>query len=530
MKYPALLLFALFLAISSTLLEAAEKPNFIVILADDLGYSDLGCYGSEIPTPHLDALAKGGMRLSNFYNGAQCCPTRASLMSGMYPHEAGVGDMIDSHSLATRQAANSPHYSDRLDPQAKTIAEQLRPAGYQTYMTGKWHLGKNEGERPLQRGFDRYFGIVAGADSYFKPQTLHEGDTRIAPETLPGNFYTTDAFTTKALEFIEQGDKGKPFFLYLAYNAPHAPMQAPEEELAKQKGKYDAGWESIRERRFARQKELALWPANIPLPARDPGSQPWTGSAEQLKLAQRMETYAAMVARMDANVGRLTAFLKARNQLDNTLILFLSDNGAWASRATYGQEWAETGGTPFRLFKLFTHEGGIRTPLIAHWPARIAAETINCEQIAHVKDILPTLLEAAGEKPLTGGALSVSGKSFLPALLDALHAENEPLYWERLGNEAVRDGRWKLVRYYNDLRDYHTKTQMGPGSGTRTGKWELFDLHSDPNETCDRATEMPEKVADLAARHAAWARRVGVVPRDEIAAGLPVNATGENNR
>ncbi len=504
---------------SATLL-ASEKPNLIVILADDLGYADLSCFGSEIPTPHIDALAKGGMKFGAFYNGAQCCPTRASLISGMYPHEAGVGDMIDQHSLAVREAAASPHYSDRLDPRAKTIAEHLRPAGYQTFMTGKWHLGYQDGQRPLQRGFDRYYGIISGADSYFKPKSVREGDAVVDQQSLPTDFYATDAFTTKAMEFIREGDASRPFFLYLAYNAPHAPLQAPDDEIAKHRGKYDSGFEVIRERRLVRQKELGLVPVSTSLPPRDPKSQPWRGSPEQMKEVRNMETYAAMVTRMDANIGKLTAFLQERGQLDNTLILFLSDNGAWASGATYGQEWAETGCTPFRLFKLFTHEGGIRTPFIAHWPAKVPAGTFQTKQYAHVKDILPTLLDAAGAKPITNDALPLSGRSFLPALLDHNHANHETLFWERLGNEAVRDGRWKLVRSYNDIRDYNAKTKRGPGSGVRSGKWELYDLDTDPNETHDLAVLEPQKVAEISARHQAWSVRVGVIPREEIAAKL----------
>jgi arylsulfatase A-like enzyme len=532
-------LFLLWLAFDALLpIHAAEtRPNLIVILADDLGWSDIGCYGSEIPTPHIDALAAGGMKFSALYNCAQCCPTRASLISGMYPHEAGVGDMIDDHPLAVREAAKSPHYSDRLDPRAKTIAEHLRPAGYQTYMTGKWHLGYADGQRPLQRGFDRYYGIIAGAGSYWKPSALRDGDTPVLPKDIPDGFYATDAFTTKAIEFIRGGDSSKPFFLYLAYNAPHAPFHAPEDEIAKHRGKYDVGFEVIRERRLAGQKQLGLMPPDTQLPQRDPKSAAWTGSAEQMKEVRNMEIYAAMVTRMDANIGRLTAFLKERGQLDNTLILFLSDNGAWASGATYEIEWAETGDTPFRLFKLFTHEGGIRTPFIAHWPGRVPAGKLQAKQYAHVKDILPTLLDAASPRdnetirqgddqkspPPTvslSDALPFSGRSFLPALLDPNHAANETLFWERLGNEAVRDGRWKLVRSYNDIRDYNAKTKRGPGSGERTGPWELYDLDTDPNETRDLATEHPDKVEALSRQHRDWAARIGVIPREVISARI----------
>jgi arylsulfatase len=490
---------------------ATNKPNVVIILADDMGYSDLGCYGSEIPTPNLDALAQGGMRLRSFYNCAQCCPTRASLISGMYSHQAGVGDMIDGHSLAVRTAAASPRYSDRLDPRALTLAERLRPAGYQTYMTGKWHLGYHEGQRPLQRGFDRYFGIIAGADSYWKPKTLYEGDTHVPPDALPADFYATEAFTTKAIEFIEQGDATRPFLLYVAYNAVHTPFHAPESEIAKHRGRYDEGWDVIRQRRFARQKQLGLWPADTQLPPRDPTSQPWTGSPEQLKMARRMEIYAAMLTKMDENVGRLVAALKRRGQLDNTLILFLSDNGAWAISISYGQEWAETCDTPFRFFKLFAHEGGICTPLIAHWPKRIPAGTLNTKQYAHVKDILPTCLAAAGiDVAGPADALPVTGRSFLRALVDPAHADNETLFWERMGNSAVRQGDWKLVRCYNQTRT--TDVCFGP----RTGRWDLFNLAEDPTETRDLAASHSERRDRMLAAYEAWERQVGVVPREVI--------------
>jgi arylsulfatase len=491
---------------------SATKPNIVLILVDDLGYADLGCYGGEICTPNLDALASGGTRFRQFYNCAQCCPTRASLMTGLYPHQAGVGDMIDNHSAAVRKAAGSPAYSDHLSPRAVTLAEALKPAGYRTCMTGKWHLGYADGQRPCQRGFDRHFGIIAGADSYWKPKTLRLDDTPVTD--IPNDFYATDAFTDRAIEFIERGDRKQPFFLYLAYNAPHSPFHAWPDDIARYRETYIGGWDVIREKRFARQRELGFWPGEMKLAPRDPQSARWTGTAEQLKLAERMATYAAMVDRIDQNVGKVMAALKRLEAIENTLVLFLSDNGAWASGATYGMEWAETGDTPYRLFKLFTHEGGICTPFIASWPGRIPAGILNRGQYGHVKDIFATCLEAAGARaPATRGgqaAIPTESRSLLPSLFDPKLVRNERLFWERMGNSAVRDGRWKLVRFYNDTR---TK---GVAFGPRTGVWEFYDLDADPNETRNLADQHPDRVKELRASYEAWEKKVGVVPRERI--------------
>jgi arylsulfatase len=489
-----------------------SRPNIVLILVDDMGYSDLGCYGGEIPTPNLDALAAGGTRWRQFYNCAQCCPTRASLMTGLYPHQAGVGDMIDRHSLDTRRAAASPAYGDHLSPRAVTIAEALKPAGYATYMVGKWHLGYADGQRPRQRGFDRYFGIIAGADSYWKPASLRLDDAPV--REVPAGFYATDAFTDKAVEFVESGDPAQPFFLYLAYNAPHAPFQARPEDIARHTDRYRVGWDKIRRRRFDRQKELGFWPADMALPPRDPQSRPWEGAPDQQKLADRMAIYAAMVESVDRNVGRLMAALKRRGVADDTLVMFLSDNGAWASGATYGIEWAETGDTPLRLFKVCTHEGGICTPFIACWPRRIPAGVLDKQRYGHVKDVWATCLEAAGAAPpqTRDGrpAITPESRSLLPALTNPAGAGDETLFWERRGNSAVRDGRWKLVRSYNAHR------LKGLAEGARTGRWELYDLAEDPNETRDLADRHPGRVREMAARYEAWEKRVGVVPREVI--------------
>ncbi|MCS6850610.1 MAG: arylsulfatase [Gemmataceae bacterium] len=491
--------------------DSARRPNIVLILVDDLGYADLGCYGGEIHTPNLDRLAAQGMRWRNFYNAAQCCPTRASLLTGLYPHQAGIGDMIDPHSDLIRQHANSPQYSDHLSRSAVTIAELLRDAGYCTYMVGKWHLGYRAGERPRDRGFDRYFGIIGGADSYWKPRSLYLDDEPV--KEVPQGFHATDAFTTKAIEFISE-KKEQPFFLYLAYNAPHAPFHAHEADIAKYKATYQVGWDVIRERRFARQKELGFWPKDLALPERDPTSQPWTGSPEQLKLAERMAIYAAMVDRIDQNIGRLLEALSKQGIREDTLILFLSDNGAWASSATYGIEWAETGNTPFRLFKLFVHEGGICTPFIACWPRRIPAGVLDTRRYGHVKDIMATCLELAGatypETYQGRRLIPLEGYSLVPFLLDPNKEYRPTLFWERMGNSAVREGRWKLVRYYNDSRV--KEVSFGP----RTGKWELFDLATDPNERSNLVEKHPDIAARLRAQYEAWEQRVGVVPRERI--------------
>jgi arylsulfatase len=492
--------------------EPARRPNIVLIMVDDMGYSDLGCYGGEIRTPNLDRLAAKGMRFRTFYNAAQCCPTRASLLTGLYPHQAGIADMIDPHSELIRRHAQSPQYGDHLSRNAVTLAELLRLGGYRTFMTGKWHLGYRPGERPRDRGFDRYFGIISGADSYWRPQSLHLDDEPV--KDIPKDFYATDAFTAKAIDFISASGSQEPFFLYLAYNAPHSPFHAHDADIAKYKDTYAAGWDVIRERRFARQKELGFWPQEMKLPERDPSSQRWTGSPEQLKLAQRMALYAAMVDRIDQNVGKLMEALVKQGVADDTLILFLSDNGAWASGATYGIEWAETGNTPFRLFKLFTHEGGVCTPFIVSWPKRVPEGVLDTRRYGHIKDILATCIDVAGvpyPAEFAGRTLvPLEGRSLVPVLLDPQRDFQPTLCWERMGNRAIREGRWKLVRYYNDQR------VKDVGFGPPTGTWELYDLEDDPNERIDLIAKHPETAARLLAQHEAWEKRVGVVPRETI--------------
>jgi arylsulfatase A-like enzyme len=493
---------------------ATQKPNIAVILVDDMGFSDLGCYGSEIPTPNLDKLAAAGLRFTQFYNTGRCCPTRAALLTGLYSHQAGVGHMVTDRK--------QPGYQGNLNDRCVTIAEVLHGAGYRTMMAGKWHVTKyvqatNDAEKanwPRQRGFDHYFGILQGTGNYFRPNPLtRENEIIKAPED---GFYTTDAFVENAIKFLDQGDKAKPFFLYLAFNAPHFPLMAPADEIAKFRGKYKIGWDKLREQRYARQIELGIVDKAWPLSPRAPEVKAWDAvpAAEQDRFDNIMAIYAAVVAHMDQAVGRLVQALRDRGALDNTLILFLSDNGGNAesgpngrlegqapglvdSTVYCGQSWATLENTPFRRYKHYNHEGGISTPLIAHWPARIPNGGQLRTQPGHLIDIMATCADVAGAtypKEFKGKAIQpMEGRSLLPAF------ENKPIqrdaiYWEHEGNAAIRVGDWKLVR-------------LG-----RNGPWELYDLKADRTELHDLAAAQPERAKDLAAKWDAWAERAQVKP------------------
>jgi len=514
---PSLPLFCALAAFgSSTFAAAPAKPNIVLILVDDMGFSDIGCYGSEISTPNLDALAKGGLRFTQFYNAGRCCPTRASLLTGLYPHQAGMGHMTRDSGV--------DGYRGELNKHCVTIPEVLRPDGYATYMVGKWHLTKfshadTPPERkfnwPIQRGFDRYFGIIAGAANYFHPESLASDNT---PLPVPGDhFYTTDAFTDHAIEFINSTPKDKPFFLYVAYNAPHFPLQAPAEEIAKYRGKYKAGWDKLRSERNAKQIGLGVVDKSWALSPRTEAIKAWDSltPAEQDRFDAIMAVYAAMVEHMDSAVGRIVADLRERGQLDNTLILFMSDNGGNAesgpnaktvgkgpigsaeTKVACGESWANLENTPFRFYKHFNHEGGISTPLIAYWPDGITAKGELRTQPGHIVDIMATCVAVSGAKypavfdkePIT----PMEGKSLVPAFAGQ-PVDRDALYWEHEGNAAVRVGDWKLVRYHRD------------------GAWELYDLKADRTELHDLAATQPEKAKELAAKWEAWADRAMVRP------------------
>ena len=527
---------SLLLALAFALpLAAAEKPNIVIILADDLGYSDIRPYGGEIDTPNLDALAKHGLRFSQFYNNARCCPTRASLLTGLHPHQTGIGHMTGAQ--APLQGKGPPAYAGHLNDSCVTIAQVARSAGYATFMTGKWHLAwKDEADWPLQRGFDRYYGCIAGATHYFHPsggESMYDGNTpdRSPKSTTGRSFYTTDAFADHGRRFIDEhvASKGEqPFLLYLAFNAPHWPLHAPDQELAKYEGKYGMGWDKLREQRLARQRESGLIPSAWKAAPRDPAVPAWESFDESKRAASasRMSAYAAMIDRMDQKIGDLIETLKKNGVFDNTLILFLSDNGACAEisltgkgdpvkdRAplseltvpSYGKAWANASATPYRLYKHFAHEGGSNTPFIAHWPARIRAGRDWFREPAQIIDIMATVIDVTGAKyppENQGNPLpSPDGISLVPAFDGKPLRRNQPLFMEHENNAFVRDREWKLVG-----------KGVAMPRGLQKQKWELYRIEEDGTEMKDLAKQHPERVARMSAQWEAWAERVHVYPK-----------------
>lgn len=501
---------------------APVRPNIVLILADDLGYSDIGCFGSEIATPNLDRLAKSGVALTQFYNQARCCPTRAALMTGRYPHQVGIGVMIDDYAARAREAASSAAYQDHLSTNSPTMAELLRAAGYRTMMAGKWHLGKRPGEWPVHRGFDRSFVQINGAMNYFGGNSGNGPRAPMAlddqPYTPPHDgFYSTDAFTEHAIDFLRESVTnfpGKPFFLYMPYNASHWPLQAPESDIEKYRGKYDRGWQAIREERLKRMVRLGIVPAGQPMAPMDRGNnKPWDQltDAQRKQWARRMEVYAAQTEHLDRAVGRLLEELKRLNLEENTLVLFLSDNGGAAedpnqgdksapigsrdSFRGYARPWATVSNTPWRRHKVTAYEGGISTPLLARWPAGIAAANNSklVREPGHVIDLLPTFLELAGTNYPTHRDIKAEGQSILSLLRGEAGNADRTFYWEHEGNRAIRKGKWKLVA-------------LGPGH-----PWELYNIETDRIESKDLAIEQPELVKQLSAEYERWAARCGVI-------------------
>jgi len=521
----------------------ARRPNVILVLVDDMGFSDLGCMGSEIRTPNIDRLAANGLLFTAMYNGARCCPTRAALLTGLYPHKAGVGHMVGNYG--------TPAYQGYLRNDTVTLAEVLRLAGYRTLMSGKWHVGGDFIPRladswtpgdlkhptPRQRGFDRFYGIVDGASSFFFPHFLMEDDRRV--EITSDDFYITEAFSDAAVRMIEEGDD-EPFFLYLAYNAPHWPLHAWPEDVARYEGQYRKGWDTLRTARHEEMIGRGILDRNWPISPRDANAPSWGDAPNHDWEDARMAVYAAQVDRMDQGLGRVVETLRRRGQLDDTLILFLSDNGGCAELLredgwcrnfpdalpdgrrmvsgnrpdlrpgsaetfmSYDLPWANVSNAPFRLYKHWVHEGGISTPLIAHWPKGITDTGRIVHGPCHVIDVLPTLLEACGASyPSEFGGHTVQsfdGESLTPVFAGGDWARQSPIFWEHEGNAAVRAGRFKLVR--------------------ESGKdWELYDMVEDRTELTDLRARNRPKADDLMAQWQGWADAAGVLDWSVVTAG-----------
>ena len=576
MKRILTLLTALLLLPLSALHAAANKPNILIILADDLGWSDLGCYGGEIRTPNLDSLAAGGLRFTQFYTSTRCCPSRASLLTGLYPHQAGIGLMTSDQAAKYPGAGDKgeafPGYRGALNANCVTIAQVLKPTGYRTAAAGKWHVGNSE--PPTKRGFDDFYGFVGGygVDSWEPRMMKRLPEGRPQRSYQPGEFFATDAITDHALDFLADMRKaGAPWLLYVGYQAPHFPVQSKREDMTGYPEIYARGWDKIREQRLTKQKKIGLLPESTALTPRSKITHPvasrrlgsWTDDGNnpawdslpadrRADLAQRMAVFAGMVTGMDRNIGRLIADLRASGQLDNTLILFLSDNGACAewepfgfemlptpnpvpgtginqgtqalpnklyrgdelatmgqagSFPSYGSGWANACNTPWRLYKHYGHEGGIGTPLIVHWPAAVGKEKDNgrfVREPAHLIDLMATCVDITGAKYpaewIGKKILPMEGVSLRPLLAPSAGnpASLSPrlLAWEHEGNRAIREGQWKLV-------------------SLATAPWELYDMEADRLEMNDLAASQPERVKDMSAKWEVWAKRTNVLPRPE---------------
>ncbi|MFB6341943.1 arylsulfatase [Saccharicrinis sp. FJH62] len=504
---------------------SGQKPNVIIILADDMGFSDIGCYGSEIPTPNIDALAENGVRFTQFYNTARCCPTRASLMTGLYPHQTGIGHMTESPETPDAEKWGTDGYQGHLNQNCVTMAQVLQQNGYHTYMTGKWHLGYFEPEnRPLQRGFEKYYGIIAGASSYLKPsgsRGLTYQDQKLPAPDQP--YYTTDAFTDSAIAFIKSNPVKDPFFLYLAFNAPHWPLQAKEEDIEKFRGKYKTlGWDKMRENRLSKQKELGIFNEEATLSKRDRRVRPWVDVDEKQKDESdyRMATYAAQVYCLDYNVGKLVSYLKETDRIENTVIIFMSDNGAcpepwnefggmdiskindpdvWLF-SSIGIGWANACNTPLNKYKTLVHEGGISTPFIVHWPEKAkhnAGNIVNTK--GYLIDIMPTVLDLTNSKyPVEYNGKEIypnEGISLVKAIIKGKGKKHAYMFWEHEGHFAVRKGDWKAIK---NLKDE---------------KWQLFNIANDRIESKNVAEENPELIEELSAKWNEWAYSHNVLPK-----------------
>lgn len=551
-RYTKILCVFTALLLYTTLAAAQNKPNIIVVLADDLGFSDIGCYGGEIETPHLDWLASRGMRMTSFYNASRCCPTRASLLTGQYQHTAGIGNMTtDQHQ---------PGYRGFLQPNVVTIAQVLKTAGYQTGMVGKWHVSEtgslpDKDEQlawldhqitdrdfsdtlsyPVHKGFDQYYGNIWGVVDYFDPFSLVNG-TQPVP-SVPKDFYYTNAIGDSTASYIRQfSKKDDPFFMYVAFTAPHWPLQALEPDIRKYENTYKKGWNAIREKRYQKMVQLGLIkPEQVKLSEFMTPDKSWERNADSLWDARAMAVHAAMVDRLDQNIGKMIDALRKSGQLENTLIVFLSDNGASPEQPAkfgpgfdrsgttrdgrkisfsvnkdvmpgpqtthfgIGPEWANVSCTPFRYWKSKEHEGGITTPFIAYWPNKIKEHNKISSEPAHIIDLMATCTDIAGATyPTTFAGHNITptpGKSLLPMwtgkLKKPLHDE---LFWEHNGAAALRQGNWKIVR-------------VGANA-----PWELYDLGKDRSEMQNHAAAYPEKMETMKRKWKELANQYGVFPK-----------------
>lgn len=529
-QYRLVPLFAFVVFFGSSRIHAEDRPNIVVLFADDMGFSDIGSFGSEIETPNLDRLASNGLRYTHFYNTGRCCPSRASILTGLYSHQADIGHMAGDLGVKG--------YRDRLSFDSLTMAEVLGASGYHTIMTGKWHLGWRDEGSPTARGFQHFYGTRGYIDSYYTivPRTeIYLGEELVLPVTeTPVNhlkpeeeWYTTDVFTDYALHFIDEVRKQdeKPFFLYLAYNAPHFPLHGKPEDTAKYRGKYKEGWQRFREQRHRKLRELGIieeeW-ALSPLEV-----EAWDSLTETQRddLDFKMALFAGIIDRLDRNVGRVMEHLASIGELENTLIVFVSDNGGtketglfgikgdkntvenydeWARvggwTSSYGQGWANLSNAPFRRYKRENHEGGISAPFIVHWPAKIEEGGGLRNQLAHLIDLMPTFVEVSGaeypEKFRNHSIQPMEGISLVPSF-----SESDPvsrtLFWEHEGNRAVREGDWKLV-------------------GSRNGPWELYDMSRDRTELNDLIGAEEERAKELRLKWDDWAAKVNVLTPDEF--------------
>ena len=489
---------------------AQERPNIVILMADDVGYSDIGCFGGEIKTPHLDSLAEGGLRFTNFYSENMCWVSRASLLTGSY-HKASLN-------------------KGGIHAAAVTLPEALKPLNYKAYITGKWHLGGKAFPSPLDRGFDHFYGIPGGASSFFAPDKLTRDKTLIEEEFKDPNYYFTNAISDNAAKWIKEADKEKPVFLYVAYTAAHWPLHAFEKDIVKYRGKYAKGWDKIRKERFARMQQMNILPPNSKLSPRHSDVRAWAEAPHKDWEQRRMEVYAAQLTVMDEGIGRIIQALKDSGRFDNTLLLFTIDNGGCHVEYTkdrkgsylpvktrdgkemipgnipglmpgpentyqsYGMSWANMSNTPFRYFKKYDHEGGIRTPMIAHWPAKIKGKGELVRTPAHLVDLMPTILDLNGisqPKESHGKtAMKMDGVSLKPLFLgEGKDIRRENIFFHHASGKALRKGNWKVV-------------------AVNKKKWELYNLKEDPVELDDLAESNPEKLKDMIAEWEAMSKKM----------------------